>query len=81
MNKMVNGSQLTIVGHVDDSKISHKDEEVVTDICSRNSKRNSEKKLRSLLPGGRFVTIYEWPRGHFICTIISSRFSARSTAK
>ena len=32
MNKMVNGSQLTIVWHVDDYKISHKDEKVVTDI-------------------------------------------------
>jgi len=32
---MVNGSQLTIVWHVDDCKISHKDEKVVTDILEK----------------------------------------------
>ena len=35
MNKMVNGSQLTIVWHVDDCKISHRDEEVVTDLLEQ----------------------------------------------
>ena len=35
MNKMVNGSQLTIVGHVDDCKISHIDEKVVTDMLTK----------------------------------------------
>ena len=35
MNKMVNGSQLTIVWHVDDCKISHRDEEVVTDLLEK----------------------------------------------
>ena len=35
MNKMVNGSQLTIVWHVDDCKISHVDEKVVTDMLSK----------------------------------------------
>ena len=32
MNKMVNGSQLTIVWHVDDCKISHIDKKMVTDM-------------------------------------------------
>ena len=35
MNKMVNGSQLTIVWHVDDCKISHVDEKVVTDMLNK----------------------------------------------
>ena len=35
MNKMVNGSQLMIVWHVDNCKISHNDEKVVTDILGK----------------------------------------------
>jgi len=39
MNKMVNGSQLTIVWHVDDCKISYIDEEVVTDMLKKLKKK------------------------------------------
>jgi len=35
MNKMLNGSQLTIVWHVDDCKISHVDEKMVTDMLNK----------------------------------------------
>ena len=34
-NKMVNGKQCTIVWYVDDNKLSHVDEEVVTDILQK----------------------------------------------
>jgi Reverse transcriptase (RNA-dependent DNA polymerase) len=34
-NKIVNGSQCTIVWHVDDLKISHKDEKVVSDVIKQ----------------------------------------------
>jgi len=39
MNKMVNGSQLTIVLHVDHCKISHIDEKVVTDMLNKLEKK------------------------------------------
>jgi len=37
-NKMVNGSQCTIVFYVDDNKVSHKDPQVVTDVIQEISK-------------------------------------------
>ena len=39
MNKMVNGSQLTIVWHIDDCKTSHIDEKVVTDMLNKLEKK------------------------------------------
>jgi hypothetical protein len=36
-NKMINGKQCTILWHVDDLKISHVDEDVVTDVISKLS--------------------------------------------
>ena len=35
MNKIINGSQTTVVFHVDDLKVSHKDPEVVKDILDK----------------------------------------------
>ena len=36
-NKVINGEQLTIVWHVDDLKVSHKDENVVSAFCVKMS--------------------------------------------
>ena len=36
-NKVINGEQLTIFWHVDDLKVSHKDENVVSAFCVKMS--------------------------------------------
>jgi len=53
MNKMVNGSQLTIVWHVDDCKISHKDETVVTDILEKLEDKFGKEKSIAITRGPR----------------------------
>ena len=42
-NKIINGTQCTICWHVDDLKISHKDPEVVTQVCNTLSKTYNNK--------------------------------------
>ena len=51
MNKMVNGSQLTIVWHVDDCKISHKDASVVTDTLDKLGKKFGKETPISVTRG------------------------------
>ena len=43
VNRMVNGSQCTVVLHVDDLKVSHKDEAVVTYFAQELGHRNRNK--------------------------------------
>ena len=42
-NKSVNGSQCTVVWYVDDLKVSHKDEAVVTYFAQELGRRNRDK--------------------------------------
>ena len=42
-NKILNGSQCTVVWHVDDLKVSHKDEAVVTHFAQELGRRNRDK--------------------------------------
>ena len=42
-NRDVNGSQCTVVWHVDDLKVSHKGEAVVTSFLQELGRRNKDK--------------------------------------
>ena len=46
-NKIINGTQITICWHVDDLKVSHKDEDVVTAFAVAMGKEfGSDKRLK-----------------------------------
>ncbi len=44
-NKIINGSQCTICWYVDDNKVSHKDENVITDVINAISKHFGDLKI------------------------------------
>ena len=50
-NKMVNGSQLTVVFHVDDLKCSHLDKTVVDGLLERISERFGKEAPLSITRG------------------------------
>ena len=56
-NRDVRGSQCTVVWYVDDLKVSHKDEAVVTPFAQELAKRNQDKIKIS---EARCLTIWEW---------------------
>jgi Reverse transcriptase (RNA-dependent DNA polymerase) len=51
VNKLINGSQCTILWHVDDLKISHKDAKVVTSIIGKLNKEFGEKSHLTVTRG------------------------------
>ena len=54
-NKVINGEQLTVVWHVDDLKVSHKDKNVVSPFCVKmlqlygSSTKSSRGKVHDFL--------------------------------
>jgi len=58
MNKVIDGKQCTVLWHVDDIKISHVSENVITSMIEYLSEKYGWKHL-SLSQGGKFIVIWE----------------------